>query len=179
MHRADNAGEDRPSLPLQGGVEDPRPASLTSQQALGRQLAIFEDEFAHGCGAHAKLGDLANDVKARRFRSIRKAVMPSTPLVGSVVAKQRKRSATGPPVIHTLRPFKTQRSPLRSARVFMLKMSEPASGSLAPLAPKLRPSHRAGKVASLLGVGAEMTIGIVIVQSDALRAKIRPVSGQP
>ena len=112
-------------------------------------------------------------------RSMRNAVIPSTPLDGSVVAKQRKRSAIGPPVIQTLRPFRTQRSPRRSARVVMLKMSEPASGSLAPLAPKLRPSHRPGRYSPSGPRCRRPRIGIVIVQSEALRAKISPVSGQP
>ena len=76
-------------------------------------------------------------------------------MAGSVVAKQRNRSAIGPPVIQTLRPLSTQRSPRRSARVCMLKMSEPASGSLAPLAPKSVPSHRPGQPPALLLVGAE------------------------
>ena len=67
------------------------------------------------------------------------------PLDGSVVAKQRNRSATGPAVIQVLRPLRIQRSPRRSARVRMAKMSEPASGSLAPLAPSRLPSHRPGR----------------------------------
>ena len=110
---------------------------------------------------------------------MRNAVIPSTPLDGSVVAKQRKRSAIGPPVIQTLRPFRTQRSPRRSARVVMLKMSEPASGSLAPLAPKLRPSHRPGRYRAFWASVPKARIGIVIVQSEAFSAKISPVSGQP
>ena len=61
----------------------------------------------------------------------------------------------------------------------MLKMSEPASGSLAPLAPKLRPSQRRGRYRVFCASVPKVRIGIVIVQSEALRAKISPVSGQP
>ena len=100
--------------------------------------------------------------------------MPRTPLLGSVVAKQRKTSATGPPVIQTLRPLSTQRSLLRSARVFMLKMSEPASGSLAPLAPKWRPSTSGGRNRFFWASSPNMRIGIVIVQSDAFSENKQP-----
>ena len=88
-------------------------------------------------------------------RSTRNAVMPRMPLDGSVLAKQRNRSAIGPAVIQVLRPFRTQPSPWRSARVCHAEDSEPASGSLAALAPSSRPSHRPGRYAPLLGLGAE------------------------
>ena len=71
--------------------------------------------------------------------------MPSTPLEGSVLAKQTTRSAMAPLVIQVLRPFKIQPSPCRTARVSMPKISEPAPGSLAALAPRSRPSHRPGR----------------------------------
>ena len=78
-------------------------------------------------------------------RSMRNAEIPRMPLDGSVLAKQRNNSAFGPAVIQVFRPFRTQPSPRRSARVVIAKMSEPASGSLAPLAPRTVPAQRPGK----------------------------------
>ena len=72
-------------------------------------------------------------------------MIPSTPLDGSVLAKQTTRSAIAPLVIQVFCPFKIQPSRRRSARVCMLKISEPASGSLAALAPRILPLQRPGK----------------------------------
>ena len=82
-------------------------------------------------------------------------------------------------MIQVLRPFSTHPSPRRSARVCMPKMSEPASGSLAPLAPNKRPSQSPRKYRLFWASVPKARIGIVTVQSEALIAKINPLSGQP
>ena len=96
-----------------------------------------------------------------------------------MVAKTTKTSATGPPVIQIFRPLRTQQSPSRVARVVMLKMSEPAAGSLAALAPKRLPSQRPGSQRRRWSSVPNLRIGIVTVQSEAFSAKTSPVSGQP
>ena len=61
----------------------------------------------------------------------------------------------------------------------MLKMSDPASGSLAPLAPTSEPSQSFGSQRRFWSSVPYRRIGIVFVQVDALMAKISAVSGQP
>ena len=61
----------------------------------------------------------------------------------------------------------------------MLKMSEPASASLAPLAPTSVPSQRPGRYRRFWSSVPYRRIGIELVQSEAFIAKIRPLSGQP
>ncbi len=58
-------------------------------------------------------------------------------------------------------------------------MSEPASASLAPLAPTSVPSQRAGRNRRFCSVEPWSRIGIATVQSAALMAKISPLSLQP
>ena len=58
-------------------------------------------------------------------------------------------------MIQVLRPFKIQPSRCRSARVCIEKISEPASGSLAALAPSRLPSQSPGRYRRFLRLGAE------------------------
>jgi hypothetical protein len=64
-------------------------------------------------------------------RSTRKHVMPpSEPFSGSVTANTITKSASLPPVMKIFSPLMIQSSPSRTARVLMLRASEPAPGSV-------------------------------------------------
>ena len=106
-------------------------------------------------------------------------MIPSTPFEGSVLARHTKMSAIRALVIQVLRPFKIQPSSCRSARVCIEKMSEPASGSLAALAPSRLPSHSPGRYRRFCARVPKARIDIVVVQSEAPVAKTSPVSRQP
>jgi hypothetical protein len=51
-------------------------------------------------------------------------------------------------VMNCLAPSMTHSPPSRTARVLVLPASEPASGSVSPKAPSLRPAHRSGSRAA-------------------------------
>ena len=69
---------------------------------------------------------------------------PRTPAgsspVASACAQTTATSATGPLVIHILRPVSTQSPPSRRARVCMSPGSEPRSGSVSPKQPTAVPA---------------------------------------
>jgi hypothetical protein len=64
-------------------------------------------------------------------RSTRKQVTPPfAPFSGSVTANTITKSASLPPVMKTFSPLMIQSLPSRTARVRMLRASEPAPGSV-------------------------------------------------
>ena len=71
--------------------------------------------------------------------------MPRGPASRSFLAYTTSTSASGPLVIHILVPLSTQRSPLNSARSFMLTTSEPAFGSDMASAPTYSPEISFGR----------------------------------
>ena len=89
-------------------------------------------------GPHSPIVGIGSDFQPMS-RSTRKQVTPpSAPLSGSVTAKTMTKSASLPPVMNVFSPLITQSPPSLTARVLMLRASEPAPGSV--IAKQLRRS---------------------------------------
>ncbi len=112
-------------------------------------------------------------------RSTRKAVRPKAPRAGSSVARTMSMSATGALVMNILLPAKIYVSPRFVARVWRLKMSEPASRSLAASAPIHSPLVSRGRYASFCSSVPNAASGFTQPQRCALSAKLNPLSRLP
>src|SRR3972149_4197583 len=73
------------------------------------------------------------------------AEIPANPFLLSVDANTRRRSAIGAFVMNIFEPLRMYRSPFFTAPVFMLRASDPESGSVIAWPPIRLPLHRSGR----------------------------------
>ena len=108
LHGSDRRGEDEPSLPLHRGVEHRHTAAPPAEERVVGTSQSSRNTSAMGEVRNPILWSGSPTVRPGVDRSTRNAHKPMKPRARLVVAKTRKRSATGALVTKVFEPLRTQ-----------------------------------------------------------------------
>src|SRR5471032_3024955 len=139
LHDAQRTARQYGALEVQARHQHIDAFAQAAQHVFGWHFAILEYQFACVRTAHAQLVEFLRNRKTLEILFDQERRHAARARFQVILCVDTSTSASGPLVIHILVPFKTQRSPLKSARSFMLTTSEPAFGSDMARAPMCSP----------------------------------------